>query len=208
MNLNKKKLEIALQGLSPHPNPSPDLEQYTTPAGIASDVLFTSLLLGDLEGKKVIDLGCGTGIFAIGAKLLGAEVVVGVDVDENAIATAKKNADSLGLDVEFMVCDIREFKNSADTVFQNPPFGSQKKHADVPFLEKALDIGDVVYTIHLLKTEEFIRQKVTYLGSEITHEKGYEFEIKHMFSFHTKEKKNFDVKMFRMIKSGGETDKS
>ncbi len=202
--MNKKTLEITLQGIAAHPDPSSNLEQYTTPAVIAADILFTSYLLGDIEGKKVVDLGCGTGIFTLGAKLLGAETVIGVDIDDNAISTAKKNADSLGLNVILMTCDINEFREHCDTVLQNPPFGSQRRHADIPFLEKALKIGEVVYTIHNLKTDRFIKQKVSYLSAEITHEREYKFEIRHMFSFHTREKKEFDVKMYRLKgKAGG-----
>lgn len=203
--MNKKALEIALQGIAPHPDPSSNLEQYTTPAVIAADILFTSYLLGDIEGRKVVDLGCGTGIFAIGAKLLGAGTVIGVDIDDLAISAAKKNADSLGLNVVLTTCDVSEFEEHSDTVIQNPPFGSQRRHADIPFLEKALEIGEVVYTIHNLKTDRFIKQKVSYLGAEITHEKEYKFEIRHMFSFHTSEKREFDVKMYRLkVKAGGQ----
>jgi putative methylase len=197
LNTNKKALEIALQGIAPHPNPSSSLEQYTTPAAIVADILFTSYLLGDIEGKKIVDLGCGTGIFALGAKLMGADKVIGVDIDDHAISVAKNNADSLGLNVVLMTCDVSKFKEQCDTVIQNPPFGSQRRHADIPFLEKALEIGEVVYSIHNLITDRFIKGKVSYLGAEITHEKEYKFEIRHMFSFHTSEKKEFDVKMYR-----------
>lgn len=46
----------------------------------------------DLTDKKVLDLGCGSGILSIGAILLGAESAVAVDVEENAVKTASENA--------------------------------------------------------------------------------------------------------------------
>ena len=36
---------------------------------------------GDIEGKTILDLGCGTGMLTAAAVMKGAELVVGVDVD-------------------------------------------------------------------------------------------------------------------------------
>lgn len=43
-------------------------------------------------GEKVLDIGCGSGIIGIAAALLGAEQVVGVDIDPVAVKVAKENA--------------------------------------------------------------------------------------------------------------------
>lgn len=51
----------------------------------------------DLEGKSVLDLGCGSGILGIGALVLGARFVMGCDVDPNAPAAARDNAAKNGL---------------------------------------------------------------------------------------------------------------
>lgn len=47
---------------------------------------------GKLEGKTVIDYGCGSGILAIGAALLGAKHVVCVDNDPQALTATLDNA--------------------------------------------------------------------------------------------------------------------
>ncbi|MDE7365375.1 MAG: 50S ribosomal protein L11 methyltransferase [Ruminococcus sp.] len=44
------------------------------------------------NGEKVLDIGCGSGILSIASVLLGAENAVAVDIEENAVATAKENA--------------------------------------------------------------------------------------------------------------------
>ncbi|GEA52067.1 ribosomal protein L11 methyltransferase [Vibrio inusitatus NBRC 102082] len=51
----------------------------------------------DLEGKTVIDFGCGSGILAIAAIKLGAKKVVGIDIDPQAIIASKANAERNGV---------------------------------------------------------------------------------------------------------------
>ncbi|WP_394243498.1 50S ribosomal protein L11 methyltransferase [Vibrio astriarenae] len=46
----------------------------------------------DLEGKTVIDFGCGSGILAIAAIKLGAAKVIGIDIDPQALLASKDNA--------------------------------------------------------------------------------------------------------------------
>lgn len=46
----------------------------------------------DWQGKTAIDYGCGSGILALGALLLGAENVIGVDNDEQALLATSDNA--------------------------------------------------------------------------------------------------------------------
>lgn len=43
-------------------------------------------------GESVLDYGCGSGILAIAAAKLGARAVLGVDIDENALQSARSNA--------------------------------------------------------------------------------------------------------------------
>ena len=125
---------MALETLTGHPSPSPRAEPYATPAAIAADVLWFAHSEGDIAGRRVADLGCGTGIFAIGAALLGAAAVVGIDSDAAAIAVARENARRLHAKVRFLLRDVRGFRGHAETVVMNPPFGSQTRHADRPFL--------------------------------------------------------------------------
>lgn len=52
-------------------------------------------------GKKVLDVGCGSGILGIAAVLLGADSAFGVDIDETAVRTANENAGINGVGGRF-----------------------------------------------------------------------------------------------------------
>ncbi len=199
----KKQLEIALQSVETFKNPKVDLEQYQTPAKIAADLLWNANALGDIEGLKVADLACGTGIFSIGAALLGASEVVGVDLDPEAVEIARWEASHRGLDevVRFETLDVSEFNEEADTVIQNPPFGAQKAHrkeADRIFMDKSLEVAPVVYSFHILETEEFVKDYFQKLGGEVTNIFRYSFPLPKIYDFHQKEEVEVDVVVLKV----------
>jgi putative methylase len=199
----KRQLEIALQNIPPHKSPKVVLEQYSTPSIIAADVLWNAHSIGDIEGLKVVDLGCGTGIFAIGAAMMGAIESVGVDIDDDAVSIAKAQASKMDLEdsTRFLTADIRDFTESADTVIQNPPFGAQKtnrKEADRLFIVKSLEIAPVVYSFHMQETEEFITNFYKKEGAHVSHVFHYTFPIPRIYEFHTKEKVDVKVVLLRV----------
>lgn len=53
-------------------------------------------------GHSVLDYGCGSGILAIAAAMLGARPVVGVDIDTQALAAARDNAERNGVAIEIL----------------------------------------------------------------------------------------------------------
>jgi putative methylase len=126
--MRRRELEMTLQSLEGFTAPRPELEQYSTPAVIAADLLFEALARGDVEGKNVLDLGCGTGVLGIGASLLGAKRVLGVDRDPQAIEQARANALRVGASVEFQEIDVDEMTERMDTVIMNPPFAMCPRH--------------------------------------------------------------------------------
>lgn len=195
----KKHLEMAIQKVPKHPNPKVDLEQYSTPATIAADLLWNAYSLGDIADKKVMDLGCGTGIFAIASKLLGAASAIGVDIDRDSTDLASSYCG----DVDFICSDICDLENDfdVDTIFQNPPFGSQKnakKGADLKFISKAVELSPkVLYSFHMASTEEFLISYFEKNDLEITHIFRYNFPIPKIYEFHTMESANVEVIVIR-----------
>lgn len=57
------------------------------------------------EGMSMIDYGCGSGILAIAAALLGAAPVAGTDIDPQAVKAARDNAAANGVDIRFTRVD-------------------------------------------------------------------------------------------------------
>jgi len=199
-----RTLEIALEGLEGFGSPDPGLEQYATPAALAARLLHHAHLLGDIEGMAVCDLGCGTGVLACGASLLGAGRVVGVELDPGAVAAARRNAARLGADIGFVEGDVRDRAlvdslGTFDTVVMNPPFGAQDPHADRPFVDAALALAPVIYGIFNTGSIPFLG---AYTGgrAEIEFAIGGIFPIKRTFAFHRRDVVEIGVEIVRMVR--------
>lgn len=137
--------------------PRISLEQYATSGHLAAQVVYQMhSRFDDVAGRTVIDLGCGPAILGLGAALLGARHVIGVDIYAPALAVAVANRSALGLDgvVDFVQADVlgldaafglpaaaerdtasllspeadsaQRRRAVADTVITNPPFGTKK----------------------------------------------------------------------------------
>jgi putative methylase len=205
MGLRQKELEIALQRLRGFDAPNSALEQYPTPAPIAADILYSAHAMGDIEGRDVADLGCGPGILGIGAALLGASSVVGVDVDPGVLDIARQNCASADAEVELLAMDVASFARKVDTVVMNPPFGAQNRHADTPFLLKAMECAQSIYSIHNAETERYLEGLASKHGFRVFLRRTYKFEIRHQFAFHRKAKKGIDVLLLCFQRDGDGT---
>jgi putative methylase len=200
--IRKRDLTISLQKVSSHPRPEIALEQYTVPADLAAEILFRACYeFGDIESKSVIDLGTGTGRLALGASILGAGYVVGIELDRLALEIAARNSKRLGLETDWVLADIESLRGPVDTVVMNPPFGTKRPHADIQFVQVALRIGKVVYSIHKSSTrthlDRWFREHDTKAAVII----ATKMEIPHQFSFHRKRTRYVDIDVFRMVRS-------
>ncbi|MEX0447267.1 class I SAM-dependent methyltransferase [Xenorhabdus sp. SGI246] len=63
-------------------------------------------LAGDIQGKSVLDLACGYGLFSREYKNRGASKVIGVDISDNMIAIAKSKSQQYGDNIEFHIRDV------------------------------------------------------------------------------------------------------
>ena len=200
--MKRKELEILLERIEAIPEPDVASEQYATPAPVAADLLFFAFANGDIEDQVVYDLGCGAGILGIGAKLLGARRVIGIDKDSKVVEVARRNSAKLGVAVDFYRCEVRAVQGTGDSVVMNPPFGAQWKdrHADRVFLVKALEIAPVVYSLLNADSETFVRLLFPHTSIERF---PIAFPLKRQFAFHTKDRKHIPVDIYRIARAEG-----
>lgn len=101
-----------------------------------------------VEGKRVLDLCCNTGGFAVYAKVRGATEVVGVDIDEDVIEIAKGNARLNDVRPKFVQADIFPYLRDAaargdryDVVILDPAKMTRDRDQVIPALKKYLDMN-------------------------------------------------------------------
>ncbi|KWF24529.1 50S ribosomal protein L11 methyltransferase [Burkholderia pseudomultivorans] len=74
-------------------------------------------------GQSVLDYGCGSGILAILAKKCGANPVVGIDIDPQAVESARQNSERNRADVTYGLpdaCPAGEFDIVVANILSNP----------------------------------------------------------------------------------------
>lgn len=198
---SKKQLAVGLSKLIQIKGVDRGLEQYQTDSELAADLLWNVFMLGDIEGKKVYDLGCGNGVFGIGALWLGADNVVFVEKDKKAVEKLRKNLEEeeggyliIDGDIADLIADDddrdgnKQDKNKQDcVVIMNPPFGTKKEHADRAFLERAFKLSDIVYSIHKAESKQFLESFARDNGFVLDKIWHGEFKIK---KSHIKHKKD------------------
>ena len=117
---------------APTASPADDgWHRYTTaedPAGPGDDVVYGAdlpgeaelRLLGTLEGRRIVDLGCGVGHNAIHLAGHGAKVI-GVDTSPDHLAVARRRADEAEVRVEWHQADLADLaflrSDSIDAVY-------------------------------------------------------------------------------------------
>jgi putative methylase len=201
--IRKKQLEILLSKLNAHPHPKLKYETYSLDAGCAAQILhIAGYIYQDIEKKRVVDLGCGAGILAIGASILGASNVTGIDIDSDSISMANLNAEQNGVHLNLIVGDIdilhsRKF----DTTLMNPPFGSWHKGMDMKFLQKAHELSSTIYSLHKQSSSSrrFISRKVKQWGGCIDHIFEMQAVLDPTFSFHRQTKYYVDCDLYRIV---------
>lgn len=206
--VRKADLERALDAVPRHPGPDPDLEQYRTPPGIAAELLLAALADGALRDKRVLDLGCGTGMFTVGAALLGARLVTGIELDVDSVALANGAAASAGVASRawFVCTELASWHPQAgafDTVIMNPPFGAQKgnKHADRLFLERAaaaVKPNGTVWFLALERTERFLAAYAKELGGRLERIHIWDYPLEATMAHHTRDVATVRVGGYRM----------
>jgi len=73
--------------------------------------------LGEISGKNILDLACGSGFYTRSMKLKGANTVVGVDISDPMILEAKRQEEQSTLDIQYYVGDAKAYSYKSDACF-------------------------------------------------------------------------------------------
>jgi putative methylase len=206
--VRKADLVRALEGVPRHPSPAPELEQYRTPPDIAAELLLAAHKEGAIDGKRVLDLGCGTGMFCVGAALLGARLATGVDVDSHAIAMAQELASDLHVSRRtwFVCSDVAAWRSDPDhfdTVVMNPPFGAQRgnRNADRVFYARATEAVHPYGTVWFLaqeRTEAYLAKMAEELGGRLDRVGAWDYPLEATMAHHRKDVQPVRVGGYRL----------
>ncbi|MBN2148234.1 MAG: 50S ribosomal protein L11 methyltransferase [Anaerolineales bacterium] len=88
----------------------------------------------------VIDIGCGSGILSIGALKLGARAALGVDIDPQAVESARQNAQSNGV-AQYLELGVGSVDEVLGGRFGLRQGGIVFANILAPILERLLDAG-------------------------------------------------------------------
>ncbi len=105
----------------------------------------------DLTDKTVIDYGCGSGILAVAAVLLGAKIAYAVDIDPQAITATQMNAEKNSVQDKIICCLPEQFDRneiSGEIVVANilakPLIGMATKIAGLVAVNGALVLSGIL----------------------------------------------------------------
>ena len=161
LNLKEKKIENYLGkefSIFPHVfNP------FVAPSGNLS-LLFASIP-NLFKNKRVLEVGCGTGIISSLIALNGAKYVLGIDRSEIAIQNSLENKKRLKIsNLDFIKSDIRKDCNdikleSFDIYFADLPLVEYNKNINSSALEQS-PLQYAFFDKKLLATKNYIKKTI------------------------------------------------
>ena len=168
-----EKLLITPEWLHPNPGSRKILRldpglAFGTGSHPTTQMCLTALEKLELQGKRVLDLGCGSGILGIGAMVLGAAGVEGCDVDPLAPGAARANAKLNGIRTDRFLVQAGDIL--ADRKLQQ----RYEKKFDVVL---ANIVADVIIKLSP-QVRNYMKEDATFICSGIIDERADEVEDK------------------------------
>lgn len=151
--MNTQSWDRIARGASADPGPATDVVSYG-PNGPTDRAVR---LIGDVKGKRVLELGCGGAQASIAFAKQGATAIA-IDASEDQLANAKRRAEVEEVKVEFHGCDV----------------------ADLAFLRA--DSIDLVFSAHALDEVDDINRVFRQVHRVLRHHANFVFSTRHPFT--------------------------
>ncbi len=199
--MKAKHLAMRISKLKKIYSPRIELEQYTTPGDLVAKWVIMASNSGDLDSESIVlDLGCGNGALGLGALIYGAKKAIMVDKDPDSLLIMEQNSRVLKVKdrVTTIQADVSHVgKIGPDLVFCNPPWGTQLRGADRPFLEKIKELNSVSYILHSSSSNhiEKIFQSWNWSVVELF---SHEFPLGSSYSHHKKMRGSTSSTLWRL----------
>lgn len=129
------------------------------------------ILENDFEGKDVLDMGCGTSILAILAKMKHAAYVEGIDIDEWSVENSIENAERNQVDLTVKLGDVSLLgERQFDIILAN--INKNILLADIPAYVNDLKNGGELYLSGLMDFDfDDIKQRCEEYGLKFVSKK-------------------------------------
>lgn len=138
-------------------------------------MIVDELLYMDLSGKNVLDCGCGTGILSIIASKLGAEDIIGYDIDEWSVRNAEHNCEINKVDgIKVLHGDVNvisTIKTRYDVILAN--INRNILLNDMPlFRQKMKNNAVLLLSGFYIEDSDILIQKAKSIGLELAKKKN------------------------------------
>ena len=134
----------------------------------------------DFNNKKVLDMGCGTGILSILSKMLGSSITQAIDIDEWSYENSVENATLNNTeDIDFFLGDVTAIKGTFDVVLAN--INRNIILEDISkYIDSLNENSDLLLSGFLSEDVIIIRDKVESLGlSFVSHKNKNKWNLLH-----------------------------
>lgn len=110
-----------------------------------TSLMLSGLLSTPIKGKKVLDMGTGTGILSIMAAMLGASQVTGIEIDPDAAENARENIKlNNTVAVNILTGDVSSLKEVSDIDLFLANINRNVITADLPEYVRVLSPGGMM----------------------------------------------------------------
>ena len=133
--------------------------------------IISELLEADLQGKSVLDMGCGTSILAILASMRGADPITAIDIDDWCVNNSRDNIALNGIDnitVEWGDANLLKGREPFDVIIAN--INRNILLADMAQYAACMHSGSELYMSGFYVQDiPVIQEKAESLGMEFIH---------------------------------------